>query len=152
MRERQSTYEFIKEAFILEFQLTDHARYEDDRYPMSPYEKFRYVVSTLLSRRNLQELIHVYNSYRYGADLLDSVFPLKDNPDEFHSRNDIIMLDEHPVQALGWKEYDEIITKGMQLGLERAYIMIGFDAQAEKRGIDLEWSFQQFIPGSDMLE
>jgi hypothetical protein len=141
MKENVSAFHFIKEAFQCEFDQRNRGRYENDRYPMSAFEKFRYVVSTLLSKGDMQELIRVYSSYNYGVHLLNSVFPKLENPEEFHSRDGYVRLDEHPTQVMGWKEHDEIIDEGVKQGFDRDYINLGFELQAEKRGIDLEWSF-----------
>jgi len=56
-----------------------------------------------------------------------------------------VRLDERPIQVLGWKEQKEMINEGIKAGLDRDYINLGFEMQAEKRGIDLEWAFFEVV-------
>jgi hypothetical protein len=149
MKEQISATQFIKEAFQFRFKRIDSGRFENDRYPMSSFEKIKLIVLTLVSKRKTEELIQMYSSYNYGVYLLNSVFPKIDNPDEFHSRDGVVCLEEHPIQAMGWKEHDELIEKGVQSGLNEDYIIIGFETEAERRGIDLEWAFFENVPNNN---
>jgi hypothetical protein len=147
MKEHISPVRFMAEAFRFEFEQRDRGRLENDRYPMNSVEKIRYVLSTLLSKDQTKEVLRVYSSYQYGAYVLSSVFPKNLNPDEYHSRYGVVRLDEHPVQALGWKEYEELIEEGVRSGLDKRYIEFGFERKATERGIDLEWHFHAEVPG-----
>ncbi len=110
-------------------------------------KKIEFVVDHLRSKDKMRELVLKYSAFNYGAHLLNSVFPKYDNPEEFHSKDGIVCLDEHPVQVMGWKEYEEQIELGVSsMGLDRNYIIWGFNQQAEERGIDLEWHFSAEAP------
>jgi len=146
MKEKISSLPFISKAFQFEFEQRNRGRYENDRYPLSALEKLRLVVSTLVSKQDTHELLKMYSSFNYGTYLLNSVFPKYDNPEDYHSTALEVCLSEHPVQVMGWKEYEEKITEGVKSGLNRDYIRFGFDTQAERRGIDLEWSFHGEVP------
>jgi hypothetical protein len=146
MKENISSISFIKDAFRFKIQQRNPARYEGDMYPMSGSEILQLIVTTVLSKEKMKQLICNYSSYNYGTHLLTSVFPKADNPDEFHSRNGVIRLDEHPLQAMGWKEYEQLIEDGVKMGLDESYISRGFEEQARKRGIDLEWAFFAEVP------
>jgi len=146
VKENVSQIRFIKEAFQFEFNQRDHGRYKNDRYPISIIEKILSVAETFLSKKKLKELIQMYSSCNYGVHLLNSVFPKIENPDGFHSQNGEVYLNEHPVQVMGWKKYDELIEEGVKSGLNKDYIIFGFEMQAENRGIDLEWHFFEEVP------
>lgn len=117
-----------------------------DRDPLNLIEKLAIVLDHIRSKPKMQELVNTYSSVQYGAHLLNSVFPKYENPDEFHSRNGVVMLEEHPTQVMGWDEYEAQIDEGVKMGLERRYIEFGFNKQADERGIDLEWSFHATVP------
>jgi len=80
MKENISLLHYIKKAFLFEFDLRNRGCYENDRYPMSVLDKIKYIVSTCLSKNDLQELVRFYSSYSYGVYILNSVFPKFDNP------------------------------------------------------------------------
>lgn len=113
---------------------------------MSCVTKAEFVLGHLTSKSKMRELVLKYSSFNWGAHLLNSVFPKADNPSEFHSRDGVVQLDEHPVQVMGWKEYEEQIKLGISMGFNRDYIIWGFNQQAEERGIDLEWHFSAEAP------
>lgn len=101
--------------------------------------------STILKTLNPKELrywVKAVSSANYGRHLLDAVFPRSENPEDYHSRNGIVRLDEHPVQVLGWEDYEERKKQGVdEYSLDRDWITVGFGKRAEERGIDLEMSF-----------
>lgn len=148
MKDNGRTLQFIKDAFALEFQTRDEGRMFYDRYPLTFIEKLVIVLDHLRSKPKMEQLVNAYSSVQYGAHLLNSVFPKHENPDEFHSRNGIVMLEEHPAQVMGWDEYKAQIDEGVKMGLDQRYIEFGFEEQAGERGIDLEWSFHAIIPDS----
>lgn len=147
MIEKFSPFKFIQAAFEFEFKLRDQSRHENDDYPLNGFEKFQYIVSTLLSKEETRLLIQTYSSYNYGAHILNSVFPKSENPEDYHSRDGVVFITEHPVQVLGWDDEKRLIKEGIEQGLNEDYIRMGFELQAEERGIDLEWSFQEHVPG-----
>jgi hypothetical protein len=106
-----------------------------------------YLILDTLKPWKLKYWIKYASSVNFGKSLLDEVFPKYDNPEEYHSRGDIVCLDEHPVQVMGWKECDakkkEAIVK---YHLDRNAVEHGFWTRAEERGIDLEWSFFEKVP------
>jgi hypothetical protein len=100
-----------------------------------------------LKPAELKTWVLAASSVNYGKSLLDEVFPKYENPDDYHSRSGITVLNEHPVQVLGYKEYWEKHQKGIkEFGLIDEYISLGFGRRAEERGIDLEWSFHGEVP------
>lgn len=116
------------------------------QYKRSSIKKLTFLIDHVCSQKRMKELVHQYSSMNYGIHLLNSVFPAADNPEQFHSRRGVVRLDEHPIQVLGWQEYEEEIQKGVKTGLDRQYILMGFARQAEARGIDLEWHFHAEVP------
>lgn len=147
MPEKLSPIRFLIDAFKDEFGSVDKGRRQADKYPLSIPEKVGMVLKTFLSRKEYQQFLRRFNSLNYGIYLSYSVFPKFENPDEFHSRNGVVALNEHPVQVIGSREYEQRIEDGVKEGLDKRYIELGFDREAEKRGIDLEWSFFSEVPG-----
>lgn len=90
-------------------------------------------------KRNVSSLYH-------GRWVFNQVFPKSENPVEYTSTEAYISICESPVQVLGWAETDALIEQGVQEGLDGNWIRMGFDRQAQLRGISLEWSFFQYPP------
>lgn len=110
-------------------------------------EDFSVVLDTL-KPKEIKVWIRAVSSVNYGKSLLDEVFPRIENPDEYHSRNGEVRLDEHPVQVLGWEDYKERKERGVKdHNLDRNWIEFGFNKRAGERGIDLEWHFHYKVPG-----
>lgn len=47
---------------------------------------------------------------------------------------------------MGWEEQKKLVQEGVVLGLLEDWIDIGFEQQAQIRGIDLEWHFWATVP------
>jgi len=137
---------FLKQAFEFEFNNVNRDRMQNLEDPMSFSEKIALVLNHLRSKQKMENLVLLFNSFNYGAHLLNSVFPKNDNPEQFHSTEFVVQLDERPKQVMGWKEYEEQIKNGVATGLSRDAILWGFNRQAEDRGISLEWSFFPEVP------
>ena len=144
MKERKadglSPVKYFFEAFNFEVREINRARWENDRWQMTSFEKLLLLVRTLKPSET-KELICNYASYEWGRNILTQVFPKAENPDEYHSRNGVVCVSESPIQVLGWQEFDDLKDEGVGNGLKRDYIDLGFNNEAENRGIDLEWSF-----------
>jgi len=109
------------------------------------------VVLRTLKPNELKVWFTAASSVNYGRSLLDEVFPRYENPDDYNSRRGVIVLNEHPVQVLGWKDYQERLQRGIaEHGLADEWIAYGFNRRAEERGIDLEWSFHGEVPKSNI--
>jgi hypothetical protein len=141
-----SSIKFLKEAFNFKFNRINNTRIEDDDFPLSIIEKVDYIIKTLASKEKTTRLINLFSAINYGADILNAVFPKYDNPEEYHSTDTTVRLDEHPVQVMGWSEYEELIAKGVEDGLDRDEIIGGFFLKAKQRGINLEHSFHSQVP------
>jgi hypothetical protein len=121
---------------------------------MGDFEKFLLKLddfSTIIKTLNSKELrywVTAVSSVNYGKHLLDEVFPRSENSDDYHSRNGIVYLNEHPVQVLGWEDYEVRKKQGIdEYGLEHEWISVGFEKRANERGIDLESSFHGTVSG-----
>lgn len=126
------------------------ARYDDagwgnDRPPMDLIEKVAFL-ATNLRPDWLRQQVQILSSENYGRHVLEQVFPRYDNPEDFHSTEWEIRLDEHPVQVLGWAEQQQLVQEGVEMGLDEMWIDRGFVLQSGERGIDLEWHFYQHPP------
>jgi hypothetical protein len=154
MKEQPSVNQliFLRDAFNFGLKGESEAREFNQMNPMTIFDSIGYIAKHILSKEQMKQLVLAFSSANYGAHLLNSVFPAVENPDEFHSRNDVVFLDEHPIQVLGYEEYEKQIQKGVELGLRRDFILMGFNRQAEARGIDLEWSFHGTINTSGGLQ
>lgn len=111
-----------------------------DGYRLDPLEKWFLALRTL-NPMELKKWIHCASSYNYGWHIFDQTFPVYENPEPFHSTPLMVDLTDDPVQVLGWKEVDELIEEGVQQGLLKRWIELGFNMRSEERGIDLEWHF-----------
>lgn len=139
----KSTIGAVKGA--IEIRIYEAQRYSDltDSYPPIGIEKALLILRTLRPQE-LRNWIKVASSVNYGKSLLDEVFPKFDNPDDFHSSEDFIALNENPTQVLGWADYERMIKTGNDSGLIDNWIRTGFCRRADQRGISLEWSFFEF--------
>lgn len=149
---------FLAQAVQFSVERTNRTRLANNTYEFTGIEKLIFTLSRLNPER-LQEIIRQFSSYNYGKHLLDQVFPRCDNPYDFNSIQESILLTENPVQVLGWQETDKLTQKGVDQGLVKLWIEIGFEERAEQRGIDTEWHFHENpknIPGqnnpSNLLE
>ena len=148
MKERgeKTPIKFFNDAFKFKFDRIDKGRMESDNFPLTIFEKVDYIIRTFASKEKTKRLINLFSAINYGADILNIVFPKYDNPTEFHSTDTAVRLDEHPIQVIGWKEYKDLISKGVEAGLDRYEIIGGFSLKAEQRGINLEHSFHSEVP------
>lgn len=117
---------------------------------MTQLEKAVFILKSL-KPSEARYLIHVYSSYNWGKHILTKVFPHSENPGEYHSRNGVVVLSEKPEQVLGWEDVKRLTKEGVKMGLDKDYIDLGFEREAERRGIDLEWSFFQNPPGKQSV-
>ena len=132
------------EAFQMELRRFDESRRENDRWPLTIREKAAFIVYHLKPDK-LKEIMREMSSVKYGRHILNCVFPKFDNPDEYHSRSGVVYLDEHPVQVMGWEEQKKLVQEGVDMGLLEDWIEIGFEQQAERRGIDIEFHFHSVV-------
>lgn len=147
-KERASLFQtlsIIRDAINFEVERQNRALYEGDRVPLSGLEKLSFILSTL-KPEELKRVINVISSVNFGRHILTNVFPKSENPEEYHSRNGEVCLSEHPVQVLGWKEKKHLVQEGVKLGFDEDWIVYGFEDEAERRGIDLEWHFAEEPP------
>ena len=135
---------FAKEAIGFAMDQREKAAYRDDMF-LFPWEKAAYLLS-LLKPAELREWIKILSSYKYGQWVFDSVFPRYDNPEEYHSTEYEICLDDNPIQVLGWQEEKELIQEGVKAGFKEDWINAGFVLRSRERGIDLDLHFAEFSP------
>lgn len=107
-------------------------------------------VLKMIKPGELKRWIQIEHSVKYGASILDQVFTIDDNPDKYNSTEWVIDLIDKPVQILGWEDVDNLTKRGVNQGLNKGWINFGFEVRAIKRGIDLEWHFHKFPPGSSV--
>jgi len=130
----------ITEAIKLKIELYNKHADENDDWPLIGLHKLFFIISSLKSKE-LKKIIHINSSVNWGKHILTSIFPKNVNPEEYHSRHGVVCLTENPIQVLGWKEKDEMVQQGVDMGLDKDWINYGFYDKSEERGIDLEWSF-----------
>jgi hypothetical protein len=145
-KESISQISFLTDAIQWKFKNLDEARLASDNYPLSFIDKAKILVNHLTKIESTKELIQAYSSFNYGSELLHKVFPRNENPTDYSSSEFEIVLDEHPIQVWGAKEYEDHIEAGIQSGLSREYILWGFQKTASQRGINLEWHFHAQVP------
>lgn len=137
------TMKFAKEAIELVTRKTNEGRRFNDNYQLGGIEKIIFTLSQLKSKEFKQVLL-IYSSYNHGRFILDSVFPKYDNPEPFHSTKYEVDLSDRPIQVLGWAEQSQMKKDGIEEGLIKEWIDVGFYDRAEERGIDLESHFAEF--------
>lgn len=137
----------IKEAIKFDLEMQNEALVFNNRMPLFGIDKWFYVLKSL-KPKELKRLIRNISSVNYGRHILTSVFPKYENPEEFHSTEVEICVSEHPTQVLGSDDEERMIQEGVNMGFERVYIEWGFNNEAVRRGIDLEWSFFEKPPNS----
>lgn len=143
----KETLSVAKEAVRFALDQREEAMFNNDMF-MFPWEKAAYLLS-LLKPAELRKWIKILSSYKHGQWVFDSVFPRYDNPEDYHSTEFEICRDDNPVQVLGWKEQKELFQQGIDQGFKEDWINAGFVLRSRERGIDLEWHFAQFAPGTD---
>ncbi|KKQ55890.1 MAG: hypothetical protein US75_C0012G0033 [Candidatus Woesebacteria bacterium GW2011_GWC1_38_13] len=131
---------YFVNALRFEIQMTDACRRKNDRWSMTLPEKISLLAQSLKPAK-AKELIRNYSSFNWGRHILTLTFPKAENPEEYHSRNGVVCINESPVQMLGWDDLKRLTEEGIEKGLDKDYIDRGFEIEAERRGIDLEWSF-----------
>lgn len=104
------------------------------------------LVRDALNPKNLRMWVRAVSSLKYGAHIFDSAFPKDLNPGEFRSTELVTDLSRIPVQAMGWDERKALINDGVNMGLDREQIGIGFERRALERGIDTEMFFHRTVP------
>jgi hypothetical protein len=136
----KSSIKFVFEAFQFLMEQENKSRYFNDRLPMWGPETAKFIIENLKPEA-FRDVIAVYSSFNYGKYILDTIFPRYENPEDYHSRDGVVRLDEHPIQVLGWDDYDQMVQEGLKNGLIEDWIDRGLEHQARERGIDPEWHF-----------
>lgn len=139
------TVEAAKAAIDLKIKSKEHGEFG---YKLFLIEKMVLAFQTLRPKE-LRKWMNFASSYRHGAYILDQVFPKYENPEPFHSTVTMVDLSDNPVQVLGWNDVEELTKQGIEQGLNRNWIDLGFNIRAEERGIDLEGSFFATPPTRD---
>lgn len=143
----RETLGVAKEAVSFALDQREKAMFNNDMF-MFPWEKAAYFLS-LFRPAELRRWIKILSSYKYGQWVFDSVFPRYENPEDYHSTEYEICLDDNPVQVLGWQEQKELFQQGVEQGLKEDWINAGFILRSRERGIDLDCHFFEFAPGTD---
>lgn len=137
----KETVTIIKQALELAIKSKNESRYEwEELPPLSGPEKVSFALSTLRPDK-LKLWINRASSVNWGKNILARIFPKSENPEDYHSGDGVIRLDEHPVQVLGWEDKDRMVKEGVSLGLSEGWIDRGFESEARRKGLDLEFHF-----------
>ena len=140
-----TSFNAAREVIRFALEREEKRRYFNDYWPMFIWEKLAFIASKLRPQE-LKKLVRILSSVNHGGYILDSVFPRYKNPEDYNSRGDCICLSDKPVQVLGWKEMEELVQQGVEEGLLKDWVDVGFCERAEERGINLEWHFSEHPP------
>ena len=124
------TLETIKAAVKFKIERRNTYSYMNDRIPLYGLEKLLFILSTL-QPKELKKAIKILSSVNYGRHILTTVFPKIENPQEYHSTEDVIYLEEQPVQVIGWKGKEDLVLEGVEKGFGETWIDYGFEVEAE---------------------
>jgi len=141
----QDTVKLVKEVIEFRLEREDERRYFNDNWPLVGLSRCAFALTTL-KPSTLKEEMKIASSVNWGRNILTRVFPKSENPNEYHSRDGTVCLNERPVQVLGWEDRENMIKEGVEAGLDGDWIDYGFEIESKKRGIDLEWSFYKTPP------
>lgn len=141
----KNTVVAVREATKFRLAWVEEVRYELDEPALNLIDKIRITCSTMLPRQ-VRKWSRMVSSVNHGRWILDATFPASDNPEPFSSTPEMIVLNERPVQKLGWEDVNHLKAQGVEEGLDRDLIDIGFNRRAEERGIDLEFFFYHIPP------
>ena len=132
---------FVIDAIKFRIQIEEKSRYFSDDY-LFGYEKILLALNSL-KPKEFKQVVLVYSSYNWGRHILTEIFPRIKNPNNYGSTNGCVNLSDNPIQVYGWDYEKEQTQLGIDKGLIEEWISAGFGAEAEARGIDLEWHFFQ---------
>lgn len=141
----KNTVAAAKEATKFRMAWVEEVRYASDKSALNLIGKIRITCSTMLPWQ-LIKWSRMASSVNHGRWILNATFPASDNPEPFNSTPDMIVLNEIPIQVLGWEDVKHLKAQGVEEGLDRDLIDIGFNRRAEERGIDLEFFFHHTPP------
>lgn len=128
----RNTVRFVTQSIGFDIERSNEALFLSEKVVMA----LKY-----LKPSKLRELMLIKSSVNHGAWVFDQAYPGYDNPDDFHSTEHVICLDENPIQVLGWDDCDELKQEGVDEGLRLHWIEYGFKERSIEKGIDLEWHF-----------
>lgn len=135
----RETLAAVKRAVNLSVQEADRWAWTHDKF-LLPWEK-AWIVLTTLWPPNLRECINILSSLEYGRHIFSQAFPRSENSNDYNSRKGVVYLDEHPIQVLGWEDVDKLVKEAVDEGFQEEWVRVGFDEEAERRGIDPDFHF-----------